>query len=191
MAVWNTTAYLFVIIAGSILGFLLLIGIIGIIIEYMRERKLERDLEANQAQPESNPLPQVEMVAVEPKPSNGPDEIRRNTIADPTFVDVDLSDAIGQNLISEQFRGPGAQRRGRVRRTRLMKSACNYFRFHDTSSGFSALLGPHNNNVTIGALPVNRDEMNPYCNFIKSVNPKKIGQPSNGSKSNRVPDIVA
>ncbi|KAI4142457.1 MAG: hypothetical protein LQ341_003208 [Variospora aurantia] len=89
MAVWNTTAYLFVIIAGSIFGFLLLIGIIGIIIKYMRERKLERDLEANQAQPKSNHLPQVEMVAVEPKPSNGPDEIRRNTIADPTFDPVE------------------------------------------------------------------------------------------------------
>ncbi|KAL8652788.1 MAG: hypothetical protein Q9210_002485, partial [Variospora velana] len=98
MAVWNTPSYLFVIIAGSIVGFILLIGIIGIIIKYMRERKLERDLEANQAQPESNPLPQVEMVAVEPKPSNGPNEIRRNTVADPTFVNVDLSDAIGQNL---------------------------------------------------------------------------------------------
>ncbi|KAI4114041.1 MAG: hypothetical protein LQ345_005106 [Seirophora villosa] len=85
MAVWNTTPYLFLIIAGSIVGFILFIGVIGIIMKYRQDVKRENDVEANQALPESNPPPQLEMAAVEREPSKGPGEIRRNTAADPAF----------------------------------------------------------------------------------------------------------
>ncbi|KAL9009889.1 MAG: hypothetical protein Q9173_005122 [Seirophora scorigena] len=86
MAVWNTTPYLFVIIAGSIVGFILFIGVIGIIMKYRHNVKLEEDVEANQALPESNAPRQVEMAAVEQEPSKGPGEIRRNTAADSAFA---------------------------------------------------------------------------------------------------------
>lgn len=96
MAVWNTTPYLFLIIAGSIVGFILFIGVIGIIMKYRQDVKRENDVEANQALPESNSPRQVAMSAVEREPSKDLGEIRRNTAADPAFVNVDLGEAMGR-----------------------------------------------------------------------------------------------
>ncbi|KAI4120299.1 MAG: hypothetical protein LQ338_007113 [Usnochroma carphineum] len=96
MASWTPPPYFFPIVAGGIVGLILLIGFIGGMIKHMQSRKLEKDLEANQAMPESKaPRSASEMAQVEPR--RGPDETRKDVEVDLEFVDVDLGDPVVRN----------------------------------------------------------------------------------------------
>ncbi|KAL8690527.1 MAG: hypothetical protein Q9218_004042, partial [Villophora microphyllina] len=49
---WQPPPYFFAAIAGSIVGIILTLGFLGALINYMRNRAVEKDLEARQALPE-------------------------------------------------------------------------------------------------------------------------------------------
>ena len=102
MAGWQPPVWFFGAVAGGIVGLILLIGIIGGIIKYTRDLRVEKDLEANRMMPESRE-PTAEMAEV--TPARGPDEIRRAVNNDLAFVDVDLRDPSVRSLsVYSKFR---------------------------------------------------------------------------------------
>ncbi|KAL8955032.1 MAG: hypothetical protein Q9183_006822, partial [Haloplaca sp. 2 TL-2023] len=79
MAPWIPPPWFFGAIAGGIVGLILAIGLIFILINCIRDRRLERDLEANQKAKEQTDMAQLPTESVP---------------AQETFVDVDLSDPV-------------------------------------------------------------------------------------------------
>ncbi|KAL8963932.1 MAG: hypothetical protein Q9183_004836, partial [Haloplaca sp. 2 TL-2023] len=79
MAPWVPPPWFFGAIAGGIVGLILAIGLIFILINWMKDRRLEKDLEANQEAKEQPVMVQLPAVT-DP--------------AQETFVDIDLSDPV-------------------------------------------------------------------------------------------------
>ncbi|KAL9600368.1 MAG: hypothetical protein Q9219_003218 [cf. Caloplaca sp. 3 TL-2023] len=92
MTAWRPPSWFFGALAGGIAGLILLIGFIAGILKFVRDHRVERDLEANNhaASPESR-ITHNEKVEVSPDGGNE-GGIRSAVENDMEFVDVDLRD---------------------------------------------------------------------------------------------------
>ncbi|KAL9004978.1 MAG: hypothetical protein Q9188_002226 [Gyalolechia gomerana] len=128
MPAWQPPAWFFGAISGGIVVVIILIGVVGGLLKNMKAHRLEKDLEANQAMPESKTAP-AEMA--EGRPSRGAGPIRRATEADLEFVDVDLRDPVIRNQsVYARIRDNIYSHLSKSSATRLeyyLKSAALYF----------------------------------------------------------------